>query len=174
MGCLLFSSEQSIAGTDMPIVPWSLVKSWHCNTCGICCRHYDVVLKFPEWLNIVKNFGVEYTAPSVNTFSLKKRTDGSCVFLYKAPYAAFCSLQHAKPQACKLWPFKVLRKPNFGKPNEAAYHYGNRRLFVYVDSACVGLRFGVPTREFTYSVIPEFIEIAFGMRRKQFKSTAFL
>jgi len=158
----------------MQIVPWSAVKSWHCYACGICCRHYDVILKFPEWLSIVKNFGVEYTAPSVSTFSLRKRTDGSCVFLYKLPEASFCSLQNAKPQACRLWPFKVLDKPKYGKPNDAVYNYGNRKLFIYVDSACTGVRFGVPTQEFAFSVIPEFVEIAFGVRRRQFKSTAIL
>lgn len=158
----------------MRIVPWSRVRSWRCNACGICCRHYDVVLKFPEWLNIVKNFGVKYTAPGLNTFFLRRRADGSCAFLHDAPNASFCGLQPAKPLACKLWPFKVLDKPKFGNPNNAVYNYGNRRLFIYVDPACTGLRFGVPSQEFVYSVIPEFIEIACGVRRRQFKTTAVL
>jgi Fe-S-cluster containining protein len=158
----------------MRVVPWSLIKSWQCNTCGICCRDYDVVLKFPEWLNIVKSFGVEYTASSLTNLLLKRRDDGSCVFLYKTPDASFCSLQHSKPQACRLWPFKILTQPSYGRPNDAVYHYGNRRLFVYVDRACTGLNYGVPTQEFAYSVIPEFVEIALGTRRKQFKSTAIL
>jgi hypothetical protein len=158
----------------MRIVPWNVVRSWRCNACGVCCKHYDVVLKFPEWLSIVKNFGVEYTAPSINKFLLRKRSDGSCIFLYKTSTASFCSLQNAKPQACKLWPFKVLGKPKYGRPNDAVYYYGNRKLFVYVDSACRGVKFGVPNQEFAHSIIPEFIEIAFGMRRKQFKSTAIL
>ncbi|MFQ6068135.1 MAG: YkgJ family cysteine cluster protein [Candidatus Bathyarchaeia archaeon] len=158
----------------MRVVPWSLVSSWRCNACGICCRRYDVVLKFPEWLNIVKTFGVEYTAPSISKFFLRRRADGSCVFLYKTFTKAFCGLQNMKPQACKLWPFKVLDKPKYGDSNHAVYHYGNRRLFIYVDSACKGLRYGMPTQEFAYSVIPEFVEIAFGVRRKQYKTTAIL
>ena len=158
----------------MQVVPWSQVRSWRCNACGICCRYYDVVLKFPEWLNIVKNFGVEYTAPGLNRFFFGKRADGSCAFLHETSNVSFCGLQHAKPQACKLWPFKVLDKPKFGSPDSAVYYHGNRRLFIYVDPACTGLKFGVPTQEFTYSVIPEFIEIAFGVRRKQFKTTAIL
>ena len=148
--------------------------SWRCNLCGYCCRRYDVILGLPEWVNIVKNFGVEYTMPSVTKFSLRRRADGSCAFLYETPKASLCSLQHTKPQACKLWPFKVLDKPKFGSSNNAVYYHGNRRLFIYVDPVCTGLRFGVPTQEFVYSVIPEFIEIAFGVRRKQFKTTAIL
>lgn len=158
----------------MRVVPWSQVRFWRCNGCGICCRHYDVVLKLPEWLNIVKNFGVEYTTPNISKLFLRRRTDGSCVFLHKTPNESFCSLQHSKPQACKLWPFKILDKPKFGSSNKAIYYYGDQELFIYVDPVCTGLRLGIPCQDFAYSVIPEFIEIALGVRRKQFKSTAIL
>jgi len=158
----------------MQVVPWNQVRSWRCNACGICCRNYDVVLKFPEWLNIVKNFGVKYTTPGLDKFFLRRRADGSCAFLHESQNASFCGLQNAKPLACKLWPFKVLIEPKFGGSGNAVYYHGNRKLFIYVDPTCTGLRFGVPTREFTYSVIPEFLEIAFGVRRKQFKTTAIL
>ncbi|UCE95547.1 MAG: YkgJ family cysteine cluster protein [Candidatus Bathyarchaeota archaeon] len=156
----------------MRIVPWNLISTWHCTRCGICCRKYDVVLKLPEWLNIVKAFGVEYTAASISKFLLRRRADGSCVFLHWTPNVFLCSLQRTKPKACKLWPFKVLDKPGYGSVNDAEYHYGHRRLFVYVDPMCPGLRYGVPKPEFVYSVIPEFIEIALGVRHKQFKTTA--
>lgn len=158
----------------MRVVPWSQVRSWRCNACGICCRQYDVVLKFPEWLSIVRNFGVGYTTPGLNKFFLRRRPDGSCAFLHETRNVSICGLQHVKPLACKLWPFKVLNRPRFGNPRNAVYARGNRRLFVYIDSACTGLVFGVPTREFAYSVIPEFIEIASGLRQKQFKTTAIL
>jgi Fe-S-cluster containining protein len=155
----------------MQIAPWSRIKSWRCLTCGKCCREYDVVLKFPEWVSIVKSFGVEYTASSIDKLLLRRRPDGSCPFLYQTPTTSFCALQHAKPQACRLWPFKVLNLPKYGKPDEAAYYYGQRKLFVYVDLACLGLQYGAPTKEFAQSTLPEFVENAFGARRRQFKST---
>jgi Fe-S-cluster containining protein len=142
--------------------------------CGICCKKYDVILKFPEWLGIVKIFGAEYTASTVSTFSLGRRADGSCMFLNTTPIGSFCGLQFAKPQACKLWPFKVLDSPTYGRPDDALYNYGSRKLFVYVDSACPGFRFGTPSQEFAYSVVPEFAEIALGTCRRQLKSTAFI
>jgi len=142
--------------------------------CGFCCRHYDIVLGLPEWIDIVKNFGVEYTKPSITKFSLKRRTDGSCTFLYKTSNASFCGLQYMKPQACKLWPFKVSNKPKFGNADNAAYYYMNRKFFVYADTACTGLKLGVPTQDFVYSIIPEFIGIALGVRQKQLKTTAIL
>jgi len=168
------SSRDHDGGAGMRNLPWSEVSSWHCNSCGICCKNYAVVLGFPEWLNIVKNFGVEYTAPTISKFSMRRRLDGTCVFLRKVVDSSFCSLQHMKPQACKLWPFKVLSKPKFGSASRAVYHYQAQRLFIYADPVCPGLRRGVPTQEFAYSVIPEFIEIALGVRQKQLRTTSFL
>lgn len=156
----------------MRVVPWSQISSWRCNNCGICCRCYDVVLKFPEWLGIVKNFGVEYTAPNITKFYLRRSADGSCMFLYRTPKISFCTLQHMKPKACKLWPFKVSNRPTFSNPNKAVYHYNDQKFFVYADATCAGLRFGTPTQEFIYSVVPEFVEIALGIREKQYKTTS--
>ncbi|MCW3981153.1 MAG: YkgJ family cysteine cluster protein [Candidatus Bathyarchaeota archaeon] len=164
--------ESKIAGARMRSLPWSQVKSWRCILCGICCRKYSVVLKFPEWLSIIKRFGVEYTAPSITNFFLKRRNDGSCVFLKEDTTTSFCSLQYEKPIACKLWPFKVHDHPKYGQSERAVYYRGSKKLFVYVDPACPGLAFGPPTQEFTHSVIPEFIEIASGLRRRQHKTTA--
>lgn len=157
----------------MHFVPWKSIRSWRCTTCGICCRHYDVVLKFPEWLHIVKTFGVNYTSSSLNKLFLGRRGNGSCAFLHETQNGSFCGLQFIKPRACRIWPFKVLTRPRFGSPSQAIYTYKDRRFFIYADSVCRGLRFGIPTRELVYSIIPEFIGIAIGSNRKQFKTTAF-
>lgn len=77
-----------------------------------------------------------------------------------------------KPKACKLWPFKVLSKPKFGYANEAVYYYGENKFFIYADVACSGVRYGRPTPEFTNYTLKEFTEIALGLRRNQFKTTA--
>ena len=77
-----------------------------------------------------------------------------------------------KPKACKLWPFKILSRPEFGRPNEASYKYEDRKFFVYVDPACIGIWWGKPTQEFAYRTMPELIEIALGLREKQYYSTS--
>ena len=163
-------------GCQIPlrVVPWRRISHWRCNTCGACCKGYSVVLNFSEWLYIVKKFGIEYTSSSINRFFLGKKTDRSCIFLRETPNMSLCGLQQTKPLACRLWPFKILHKPKYGFPNQAAYYYGNQKLFVYADSACNGLTFGTPTKEFTRYVIPEFIEMVYGKRQRQFKSTGFL
>lgn len=156
----------------MQFVPWRYVADWSCIACGECCKLYSVVLNLQEWLSIVKNYGVEQTVSGLNKLYLKRKGDGSCSFLYGVPDMHLCGLQHMKPCACKLWPFKILTIPKYGYANEAGYNYGGNRIFVYADSACVGLRYGAPTWEFAYYTVREFVEIAMGLRSNQYKTTA--
>jgi len=155
----------------MPI-PWRYVESWNCIACGICCKGYQVVLGFNEWVNLVRTYGVGVTQPGIDKFYLGKKGDGTCIFLYKFFDTWLCGLQDTKPKACKLWPFKILSKPEFGRPNEAAYKYGDKNFFVYVDPSCIGVRWGKPTSEFTYRALTELVEIATGLREKQYYSTS--
>jgi Fe-S-cluster containining protein len=156
----------------MLFVPWQQIADWRCNACGLCCKAYSVVLNFQEWLNIIKNYGVEMTVAGLNKLYIKRKSDGSCAFLYNISNMHLCGLQHMKPTACKLWPFKVLNKPQYGYAKEAMYDYRGNRLFVYADSNCRGLRYGRPTWEFMTYTVKEFVEIAMGTRSQQFKSTA--
>jgi Fe-S-cluster containining protein len=156
----------------MQFVPWRYVADWKCVLCGECCRLYSVVLEFPEWLWIVKNYGVEQTASDLSKLFIKRRSDGSCAFLNNGGNGCTCRLQHMKPRACQLWPFKVLSEPRYGYPNEASYFYGDTRVFVYADSMCRGLRLGLPTPLFANYVLREFVEIAAGVRINQFRTTS--
>jgi hypothetical protein len=76
-----------------------------------------------------------------------------------------------KPIACKLWPFKILGRPKHGYANDAIYRYGENRIFVYADSYCEGITYGVPTWDFTNYTLKEFVEIATGLRSEQYKTT---
>jgi len=151
----------------MLFVPWQYIADWKCNNCGLCCKAYSVVLNFQEWLRIVKNYGVETTVSGLNKLYLRRKTDGSCIFLYKLADMHLCGLQHMKPTACKLWPFKILVTPKFGYTKEALYLYGGKALYVYADSTCTGLIYGKPTWEFANQTLKEFIEIAMGKRSDQ-------
>ncbi|MBS7639362.1 MAG: YkgJ family cysteine cluster protein [Candidatus Bathyarchaeia archaeon] len=156
----------------MVFAPWSRVNSWRCNGCGICCKEFEVVLTFNEWLNITKKYGIGFTKAGLNKFYMGKRADGSCIFLYMAPDGKWlCGLQNSKPLACKLWPFKILNKPKYGDAKEALFEYYGQKFYVYIDPFCPGIRWGPPSAELVYKVIPEFIEIALGIREKQIYST---
>ena len=153
-------------------IPWRYVESWNCTTCGMCCKGFNVVLDFPEWMNIVKAYGIDYTIPSISKFYLKHKNDGNCVFLQNYYGSSMCSLQHMKPMACRLWPFKVASKPRYGRPKESEYRLNSMKLYVYVDPSCGGIRWGSPTPEFVSFVLPEFVDLALGQRRKQYYTTA--
>ena len=156
----------------MQYVPWQYVADWRCISCGDCCRLYSVVIDFEEWFRIIKNYGVEYTASGMSKLFINRRSDGSCTFLNNGSNVGLCRLQHMKPKACQIWPFKVLSRPQFGYPSEALYFYRGKPLFVYADPMCKGLRLGKPTLEFANYTVEEFVEIAAGIRRNQFRTTA--
>jgi Fe-S-cluster containining protein len=153
-------------------VSWRNVKSWSCVECGMCCKDYHVVLNFSEWVNIIRNYGVETTIPSVSKLFLGKNSDGTCRFLTCMGDSCFCGLQYMKPLACKIWPFKIFDKPKFGRPDEALYRCRNNDFYVYVDPVCMGLSWGKPAPEFKYRTLPEFIDVAVGLRKHQLHSTS--
>jgi len=156
----------------MQYIPWKYIADWKCTSCGDCCRLYSVVIDFREWLGIIKNYGVEHTASGLSNLFINRKSDGSCVFLNNGSNIGLCGLQHMKPKACQLWPFKVLPRPQFGHSSEASYVYRGRPLFVYADPMCRGLRLGRPTFEFANYTVGEFVEIAAGIRSNQLRTTA--
>jgi Fe-S-cluster containining protein len=157
--------------SHIQFVPWQNVSDWHCTACGYCCKLYSVVLSFPEWLNLTKSFGSDTTVAGLDRFYIKRVGDGSCAFLCNDSNNYYCGLQKMKPEACKIWPFKVLSEPKYGEPNQAAYDYGGIRFYVYADTMCSGIHLGTPTWDFRCIKVKEFAEIALGVRNVQYKST---
>jgi Fe-S-cluster containining protein len=155
----------------MQFVPWQSIADWRCKTCGYCCKLYSVVLDFPEWLKITRTFGIETTVAGIDRFYIKRVSDGSCAFLCSNPNSYFCGIQKMKPEACKLWPFKVLSEPKYGYQNQAVYYYGGIRLYIYADTMCSGLHYGRSTWDFQHTTLREFAELALGIRQVQYKTT---
>lgn len=122
-------------------------------------------------MSVVRTYGIGFTQPGISRFHLRRKSDGACIFLYNFYGRWLCGLQHMKPMACKLWPFKILNTPKYGRAKEALCIFGQRKLYVYVDSMCKGLQWGSPTIELANRIVPEFVEIALGHRKKQFYST---
>ncbi len=152
-------------------IPWRQIASWHCTGCGECCKGYSVVLNFPEWLIIAQLYGAENIVRGLDKFFIRRLMDGSCAFLCHVGNTPLCALQNMKPNACKLWPFKVLLEPKYGEPRQAELDYAGKKLYVYADSNCAGLRFGNPTWEFSNLTLREFTDIALGICKAQRNST---
>jgi Fe-S-cluster containining protein len=156
----------------MQFVPWRYVADWRCIACGDCCKLYSVVINFHEWLKIVKTYGVEQTASGLDKLFIKRRPDGWCTFLDNSWGRHACGIQYMKPKACQIWPFKILARPEYGYPNEAAYWHSGKCLFVYADPMCNGIRYGTPTFDFANTTLKEFAEISLGARTYQYRTTA--
>ncbi len=152
-------------------VPWKKIAYWRCTSCGRCCKDYSVVLSFPEWLNIIQIFGPQTTLAGADKLFVKRLDDGRCAFLCSFRDFYLCSLQHMKPSACKIWPFKVLGEPKYGEPDQAVFDLGKRRFFIYADSNCDGLVYGNPRWEFSSVTLKEFVGIATGLQNVQRSST---
>ena len=158
----------------MPLIqffPWRQVSRWTCIGCGECCRDYGVVLDFVEWLTIAQNFGPENVVRGIDSLFIRRLPDGSCSFLCQLAGVPLCGLQNMKPNACKLWPFKVLKEPRYGYADQAFFEYAGKKLYVYVDSNCAGLKYGAPTWEFSALTLREFADIALGNCKLQRNST---
>jgi Fe-S-cluster containining protein len=155
----------------MQFVPWKYVSNWRCIACGDCCKLYSVVINLHEWLRIIKTYGVEQTTSGLDKLFIKRRPDGSCTFLDNSWGTYTCGIQHMKPRACQIWPFKISMRPEYGYPNEAEYTRMGKSLFVYVDPMCNGIKYGTPTYEFTNSTLKEFAEIYLGILARQYKTT---
>jgi len=155
----------------MQFVPRQTVADWNCKSCGYFCTLYIVVLSCPEWFRLTKTFGSETTVAGLDRFYIKRASDGTCAFLCNNSRNYFCGLQGMKPEACKIWPFKILTEPKYGEEKQAAFNYLGNNLYVYADTMCSGLRYGTPTWEFRYTTLKEFAELALGLRQVQYKTT---
>ena len=155
----------------MQFIPWQNVSDWHCKACGYCCKLYSVVLGFPEWLRLTRTFGQEAAVSDLSRFYIKRHSDGTCAFLGCNSLKYYCGLQGMKPEACKIWPFKVTAEPKYGEEKLAAFDYNGHRLYVYVDNMCNGVRYGKPTWEFQNQTVREFVELALGTRELQHHAT---
>ncbi len=131
-----------------------------------------MVLKPEEWLQLVELYGPHVAEVGHGKFYLKRRPDGSCVFLTRVGDKWVCGLQDMKPKACKLWPFKVVSWPKYGRPAEAYFEYMGHPFYVYVDPYCPGIKWGTPTPSFVSKTLVEAVEIALGVRTEQEHTTS--
>ncbi len=154
----------------MKAIPWREVATWRCRGCGGCCKPYTVQLRRWEWTRITQTYGASATEICLDGLFLKKR-QGRCVFQYRRGGKWLCRIQHMKPRSCKLWPFKIFRRPKYGKADRAAIEFEGNRLFIYADPLCQGLKLGRPSTELLTKILPEFLGISLNTSLEQHHST---
>lgn len=153
-------------------VPWSYVKSWSCLACGHCCKDYAIPLAEDEWLSLSGLFGPDVAEQILDKTFLRMGADGRCAFQRKIEGHWLCTIQSAKPLACRLFPFKVCFQPLFGRKEEALFSHSGLCVFVYVDVGCRGIVWGTPRMELVRKALPEFIGLKLKEDRVQFYTTA--
>lgn len=163
---------QRILKASNKIIPWRFIHNWECVNCGECCKRYNVSLSIDEWLKITKIYGVDVVTSNIGKVLLKRRSDGSCVFLYRIGDKWVCGLQSIKPKACRLWPFYIKEKPVYGYGDFAYYNYNGLNLYIYVDTFCRGLTYGLPSKKLLEKILPEVVEIYLGRRIVQQYTTS--
>lgn len=148
-------------------IPWRSVRSWRCYACGRCCRKYAVNLTWEEYTKIGRFWPDRVRIKKKKPY-LGRKKGGRCKFLSRN----LCQLQmlNMKPFACKMWPFKVLLKPDKGdKEFNGLYQADGREYFVYLDPKCVGINRADPA-DFKKTV-EEMVNLWTGSRKKQHYST---
>jgi len=92
---------------------------YSCKLCGRCC-HQDIPVTIYDLHRIAVGLGIHdgqafnkcvgvKVAPKVNIFSMKKKADGSCVFLEEDNH---CSIHSFKPRICSFFPCPDIKKEN--------------------------------------------------------------
>lgn len=149
----------------MKLVPWRFFNRWSCLACGDCCKRYYVSLSKSEAKYIKLRYGEDKLVELKGKYFLRRRSDGSCVFLKRH----LCEIQKEKPLACRLWPFYVYKKALRDRDKKlAVITYKGEIFYVYVDPTCKGLNKGIiPIRK---SVI-EAVKIYVGEQKTQILTT---
>ena len=154
------------------VIPWGHVEFWRCYGCGyICCGSSVVPLTTSEWVKIVQNFGAEATESDGRGLYLGKQMGNRCVFQYNYLGKQLCAIQYMKPRSCKIWPFKIYNRPKRGNAEMATFNYHGERVYIYLDTHCLGIKIGKPNKYFREAIIPEFLDIFLGHRERQAYST---
>lgn len=169
MNGLCFSelTEDELIYLTMSCVPWRLVKSWRCLSCGSCCRRYVVNLTWEEYRKIIK-FWPGKVRIKDNKPYLGRKTEGDCEFL--SGNLCYLQMLDMKPLACKVWPFIVLLKPDkMDKNFDGLYQTTSKEYFVYLNPRCLGINKGNPV-DFKRT-IDEVINLWNGLKKEQYYST---
>jgi Fe-S-cluster containining protein len=103
---------------------------------------------------------------------LKNQSNGRCVFQRPLIGKWICTLQGAKPTACRLFPFRMHSKPIYKTGENARVQLGDKAYYLYMDPDCKGVILGQPSERFRTAIVPEIVRIGMGLPVKQKYTTS--
>lgn len=91
-----------------------------CFRCGVCCERWQPLIGLAEIERLAAQLGLviddflaRYARPypfAEQTYQLRERPEGGCIFLTDDGDRAGCAVHAARPQACRDWDASLLRK----------------------------------------------------------------
>ena len=156
----------------MAYIPWGRISSWHCSSCGRCCR-FRVFLRPREREELATHFDDKIIGGGQGRPDLKKR-NGVCIFKRSVDGFSRCLLQKTglKPSACRTFPFITSPGPLRRRTSDySLFEYRGRELHIYANSACPSINLGRPSMDLVQRVLPEVAEISLFGRRDQRATT---
>lgn len=154
------------------LIPWTEVSTWSCTACGNCCIGYRVPLKMDEMIRVSNQYGEKVLEFGVGKAYLRNQSNGRCVFQRPLMGRWICTLQGTKPTACRLFPFRMHKKPMYKGGENAMVRFGEKTYYLYMDPNCNGVILGKPDERFRTQIVPEIIKIGVGFPVKQRYTTS--
>jgi len=125
-----------------------------------------------EMVLINAKYGPNVMEYGVSKAYLRNRSNGRCVFQRPLMDKWICTLQVTKPTACRLFPFRIHKKPVYKEGDTAGYVFNNQKYYLYLDPSCEGVILGKPSERFRTQIIPEIMSIGIGLAVKQRYTTS--
>ncbi|ASJ10223.1 hypothetical protein A3L12_02400 [Thermococcus sp. P6] len=151
--------------------PFTEPLPFRCMFCLDCCRGRHVYLTLGDVERIAK---AGYDPEEFVTFSVEgnkvrfvlsiREWDLGCVF--HDPETGKCRIHRVRPLICRIYPFMVSEKP-LGVEGERAFEYRGRKLWLYYDANCPGIKAENPEKIVSPEEIAE-LDLRF---REEFEKT---
>jgi Fe-S-cluster containining protein len=120
-----------------------------------------------EMIIVSSQYGQKVLEYGVGKAYLKNQSNGRCVFQRPLMGRWICTLQRAKPTACRLFPFRMHSKPLYKDGENAKVTIGDKTYYLYMDPDCNGIVLGQPIERFRTQIVPEIVKIGIGLPVKQ-------
>jgi Fe-S-cluster containining protein len=125
-----------------------------------------------EFVKVGQLYGPNVMSYGVGKAYLKNQQNGRCVFQRPLMGRWICTLQGTKPTACRLFPFRIHKKPVYKRGDSAGIVFRGTNYYLYMDPECSGITIGHPEERFRKKIVPEIMSIGIGLPVKQKYTTS--
>ena len=85
-----------------------------------------------EMIRVSNQFGEKVLEFGLGKAYLKNQSNGRCVFQRPLMGRWICTLQGTKPTACRLFPFRMHKKPIYKSGENAIVKFRDKKYYLYM------------------------------------------